>query len=191
MLGNVPKTKRQVREFYSRTAEGGAPAGTGVSSVTKEGMNKTVLTLTNVAIALADNAGVVAYGSSKIFDFPEGLIQIFGATADLAVTKSSAGVIATFDGDFGLGSAAANNGAALATTEQDVIPTTPTPQAVAGVTTAKGLSVAGLLLDGSATPADLFLNVLVDDADHDVTTTPCNLIFNGTITVMWANYGDK
>lgn len=170
----------------------GAAAGTGVVA-SEQGngvIQKTVLTLTNTPVVLADNAGVVAYGSLKIYDFPQGAINFLGATANLAITKSSAGVNADFDGDFSLGSVAANNGATLATTEQNIIPTTPTPQAVSGVTSAKGQSTAGLYLDGTGTAVDLYLNMLVDDADHDVTGTPCNLIANGTITVLWTNLGD-
>lgn len=188
--GNVPKTKAEQRAFFGRTGEGAA-AGTGVSASSSPGTNKTVLTFKNTPLPLIDTAATVARCALKIFDFPEGSIQIIGATANLALTKSAAGVNADWDGDFGVGSAAAAADAALSGTEQNVIPTTPTPQAVAGATTAKGLSTAGVLLDGTATPVDLYLNVLVDDADQDVTTTPTNLIANGTITVLWANLGDK
>jgi hypothetical protein len=63
--------------------------------------------------------------------------------------------------------------------------------AVAGATTAKGVSTAAATLDGTDTAVDLFLNFLVDDTDHDVTTTPANLIVSGTITLHWINLGDK
>lgn len=188
--GNVPKTKSETRAFFGRTSEGAA-SGSGVSSSSSPGTNKTVLTFKNTPLPLIDAAGVVARCALKIFDFPEGNIQIIGATANLALTKSAAGVNADWDGDFALGSTAAAADAALAGTEANVIPSTATPQAVAGATTAKGLSTGGVLLDGTATPVDLYLNVLVDDADQDVTTTPTNLIANGTITVLWANLGDK
>lgn len=189
--GQVPKTKKETRDFYSRTAEGGASAGTGVSAVTAAGMNKTVLTFKNTPLPLIDTAGVVARCALKVFDFPEGAIVIFGATANLALTKSAAGVNADWDGDFSLGSVAAAGDATLTGTEANVLPSTATPQAVAGATTAKGISTGSVQLDGTATPVDLYLNVLVDDADQDVTTTATNLIANGTITVLWANLGDK
>ena len=174
-------------------AASGAAAGTGVvASEAGNGIvNKTVLTFTNTPVALADNAGVVAYGSLKVYDFPEGNIHIMGAVSDVALTKSSAGVNADWDGDMGVGSAAANNTNALSTTEQNIIPTTATPQAVAGVTTADGVSTGSVTIDGTATPVDLYFNLLVDDADHDVTGTACNLILNGTLTVHWINLGDK
>lgn len=192
---SAPKTKAEQRKFFEEAAAGrvgGVPAGSGVTlEAGNAAYTTSILRFTNVAVPLVDEAGVVAYGSLKVFDCPAGLILIPAAVANLAITKSSAGVIATFDGDFGVGSAAAGNNAVLAGTEQNIIPTTATPQAVGGATTAKGISTGGLQLDGTATPVDIFLNFLVDDADHDVTTTPCNLIVNGTLAVTWANAGDK
>lgn len=173
----------------------GAAAGSGVVATEYgDGANhKTVLTLTNTPISLTDEAGVVAFGGLKVYDFPDGLINFKGAVADLAVTKSSAGVNDDWDGDFGLGTVTASNNNSLSSTEQNLIPTTATPQAASGATTAKGKSTdteANKVLDGTTTPIDVYLNALVDDADHDVTSTPCNLIFNGTITFHWENIGD-
>ena len=193
-IGSIPKTKAEQRAFFGGGPgkQGGTANGAGVKvNASQAGYTKTVLEFNDTPIPLVDEAGVVAYGSLKVFDLPQGLILVDAAVADLAITKSSAGVNATFDGDFGVGTTAAGNNAALATTEQNIIPTTATPQAVAGATTAKGISTAGLQLDGTATAPDVYLNFLVDDADHDVTTTPCNLIVNGTLTLIWANAGDK
>ena len=158
-------------------------------------MRKVTITLTNAEVVLADNAAVTAYGSLKILDLPAGYILFHGAVADLDLTKSSAGVNADWDGDIALGTVAADNGATpLAGTEQDLIPNTATPQAVAGVTTGDMQSTAteiGDLFDGHTTAVDVYLNVLVDDADHDVTGTPCNIIVNGTITITYTNLGDN
>lgn len=194
MNPNIPKTKVGQRKFYEAAnpvAAGGAPAGSGVSVSHGPGVTKTVLKLVNTPLPLIDTAATVARCALKVFDMPEGLIQIFGSVANLAITKSAAGVNADFDGDFALGSAAAAADATLTGTEANILPSTATPQAVAGVTTAKGVSTAGVLLDGTTTPVDVYLNILVDDADQDVTTTPTNLIANGTITILWANIGDK
>lgn len=175
------------------TGAAGSAAGEGVSAQTIGNgvVNKTVLTLENTAIPLVDEAGVVAYGGLKVFDLPEGLVQILGAVADLAVTKSSAGVNNDFDGDFAVGTVTASNNNTLSATEANIIASTATPQAAAGATTAKGVSTAVLTLDGTATAVDVYLNALVDDADHDVTTTPASLIVNGTITLSWIHLGDK
>lgn len=187
---------KQVGDLIKRldNVSDGAANGTGVS-VTEYGagpIHFTKFTLTDLAVALTDVASTVAHGSHKLYDFPAGAILILGAVADLDVTKSSAGVNATWDGDFGLGTAAAAGDATLTTTEDDVIPTTATPQAVSGVTTANGQSTASenVVHDGTTTPKDLYLNVLVDDADHNVAGTACNLIFNGTVNVAWVLLGD-
>lgn len=158
-----------------------------------DGHRKTKLTFVNQPVVLVDEAGVVAYGARKVYAFPEGLIGFEGAVARLDITKSSTGVNADFDGDVGLGSVTASNNATLSSTEQDYIPTTSTPQAVSGVTTADSKSTsteAYKLLDGTGTSKDMFLNLLVDDADHDVTSTPCNLIVNGNIVFHWKLLGD-
>lgn len=169
---------------------------TGVFEATQvgpAGNRKTVLTLVNQTVALVDDAGVEAYGLKQLYDFPAGLLMWEGAVMRLDITKSSTGVNTDWDGDIGLGTVAAAAGATLATTEQDLVPTTPTPQAVAGVTTGDALSTsteAPKLFNGTATAKDMYLNVLVDDADQDVTGTACNLIFNGTITFYWRLLGD-
>lgn len=155
-------------------------------------MHKTVLTLTDHVVALTDEAETIAYGGTKIYDFPEGAIMTVGCTADLDLTKSSAGVNDDWDGDFGLGTATAGNDDSLTNTEDDILPTTATPQASAGATTSTGQSAAAenVVFDGTSTAKDLYLNYLVDDADHNVGGTACNLIANGTITLFWINLGD-
>ena len=150
----------------------------------------TVCTFVNMAVALTDEAGVVAYGGKKLFTFPAGQILVLGANANIALTKSSAGVNTDWDGDFGVGTITAGNNNALATTEQNILPTTATPQAVAGATTSNGNNAAVAFLDGTSTAAPVFINYLIDDADHNVTGTACNLILNGTLTIIWLNMGD-
>lgn len=185
------------------TVDGGSPAaagsgtaaGTGVTAAERVAggiVHQTVLTFVNTPLPLVDEAGVVAYAGLKVYDFPAGAILFLGAVADLDLTKSSAGVNADWDGDVGVGTVTASNNSTLATTEQNIIPTTATPQAVAGVTTANALSTAteNAVVNGTSTAVDAYLNLLVDDADHDVTTTPCNLIVNGTLTLTWINLGD-
>lgn len=189
-----------LKSFYdwveNKDGNGTVPAVAGLT-VENHGAGpycKTVLKFDNVAFALTDEAGVVAYTGKKIYDLPEGMIAFVGAQANLALSKSSAGVNADWDGDFALGTVTASNNNSLSSTEQNLIPTTATPQAAAGVTTAKGVSTSNEALkifDGTGTPVDVYLNFLIDDADHDVAATPCNLIVNGDVTLLWANIGDK
>jgi len=192
------QTVAGVKTFSSApvcTAGVGAVAGTGVT-VAERGFGNfktSVFTLTNTPVVMADEAGVIAYGGVKIYDFPQGYIYIQSAVADLALTKSSAGVNDNWDGDWGMGTVTAGNNADLTSTEVDIIPKTATPQAAAGATTADGVSTATehAILDGTSAAKDLFVNFLVDDADHNVNGTACNLILNGTITVNWIFMGDN
>lgn len=173
----------------------GAVAGTGATVVEYGNgvVHQTVITFTDTPVVLADEAGVIAYGGLKVYDLPEGAILLHGAVTDIALTKSSAGVNADWDGDMAVGTATAANDADLTSTEADIIPKTATPQAAAGATTADALTTTALLaiFDGTATAKDVFINFLVDDADHDVTSTPCNLVLNGTLTITWIKLGDK
>lgn len=169
-------------------------AGTGVTASQSEEENNFVtqtFTFKDVAIPGIDTAATVGRATLKFADLPEGLIFIAAAVANLTLGKSSAGINADFDGDFGVGTVAAAGDATLSSTEQNVIPTTATPQAVAGATTAKGVSTAAVVLDGTATAVDLYLNILIDDADQDMTGTPANVIVNGTITLTYLVAGDK
>lgn len=192
MSKNILKKPSQIAAVLAAVGIGGDTSvakGTGVSAGEGQGLVQQVLTFKNTPVVLVDHASTVAFGSLKFWTFQKGQINIVGCVANLAITKTSAGVNATWNGDFGVGSVAADNTATLSSTEQNVIPTTSTPAAVAGVSSAKGKQLVATLLDGSVTAVDLYLNALVDDADQDVTTTPCNLIFNGTITLTYENLG--
>lgn len=194
-VGGDPKTNTAgTAVTVPSTVGNGAVAGSSatVAEYNIGVMHKTVITFTNRTFALTDNAGVVAYVGSKIYDLPEGAILFLGATTDIDLTKSSAGVNDDWDGDYSVGTVTASNNNSLSSTEQNIIPTTPTPQAVSGVTTANGQSTAteNAVVNGTATASDVYLNFLVDDADQDVTGTACNLIVNGTVTIFWINLGD-
>jgi hypothetical protein len=180
----------------SNTDNVGAPAAVEGLSAKELGFGDyktTVFTFKNFHVPLSDAAGVVAYGGIKIYDFPQGYIYVQAAVADLDLTKSSAGVNVDWDGDIALGTVTASNNSTLTATEADVVPSTATPQAAAGVTTGDCVSTSSqhVIFDGTSAAKDLFLNLLVDDADHDVTSTPCDLIVNGTIRLSWVFMGDN
>lgn len=179
-----------------RTETGVGTAADGIT-VTEHGdkyHHTTVLTLANFPVLMEDEAGVAAHGGAKLYDFPEGAISIRGIVSNLAVTKTVAtGVISdTFDGDFAVGTATAGAGATLTGTEADILPSTATPQAVAGATTAKGQSTATqhVVHDGTTTAIDAYLNFAIDDADHDIGVATPNLYNTGTITILWDWMGD-
>lgn len=195
---NILKKKSQIDALLAAAGQSGdGSAGqNGVSVSQGAGNVNHVITLKNFTIPLVDAAGVVAHGGLKFFEFDKGQIVISGCVVNLVITKSSAGVVDAWNGDFGIGSVIADATASLSSTEQNIVATTSTPAgtgtgngAAGAHSTAKGKLTTAVTLDGSVTAVDLFLNVLVDDANQDVTTTPCNMIFNGTISVTYQNNG--
>lgn len=172
----------------------GAKAGATVTAVeTGVGgfLHKTVLTLTDLPLTLADatvGAGV------KIYDFPEGVITILGGFG--SVTEKTTSVLAStlntgITYNWGVGTTTQAS-ATLATTEQDILPvTTGVASATINVAGAASTAVrtgAGASFNGTATAKDAFFNVAVTtatDIDGDATT-----VWNGTITIFWAFLGD-
>lgn len=167
---------------------------TEVNYSTGDGRVKTVLTLASTPIVLTDDTGVAAYGGVKLYDFPDGVIIWDGGHITCSLALSAAGVNADFDSDISMGTATATTGATLTTTEENLVPSTTVPQAVSSaVAAAPAFSFSantGLVFDGSATAKDLYLNMKVDDVDHDVASTPTNILVTGTVTFCWRLLND-
>lgn len=164
----------------------GAKAGATLA-VTEWGtgqVHQTVLTLTSTPFALAD-AGTTGFVATKIYDFPEGYVQILGASANLSCT--SAGTFgATGTASFSIGSTATLE-ATLATTEVNMIASTSTEAFVASAGSMKGGPVAApLQLNGSTTAVDAFLNVVTATDPGDDSVLTCS----GPITLTWIHHGD-
>lgn len=160
-------------------------------------LNRTRLTCTSLPISVADDAGVAQYGGAgKIYDFPEGLLGNMGATIDGSLTMGDTGtIIATFDGDVALGTAAAGTGATLVSTEADLLQSVALTTAVDSVANSDAQSVATALTesgarwhDGTATAKDMYLNFVIDD---DATHTAATGTFTGVIEFVWMILGDN
>jgi len=180
----------------------GIASGVTIQEVVGGAVHKTIFTFTNVTVALTDDVGVGAYGSAKLYVMPKGMYYttMLSVLENIVITKSSAGVSDTWSGINTLGNVAANSGNIanagegfwLASSQNITL-----GPAVAGVLTDKafvgGYDGPQLNVDATTTTgdsSDIYLNISVNDADQDVTGTPCNLILNGTITLLWANAGD-
>lgn len=168
----------------------GAKNGTGVTVSEKSGaIQKTVLTLTNVAVATVDATTSGAQGSLKVYDFPEGNLVFLGATTNLTIARVGTAITATAAVVASVGTATAGVDATLTGTEADLVPST-TATLTAGAGTAKGKSLTGgiAVFDGTATAKDAYLNFAMPDASSTGNDT---LTVNGTITLLWANAGDN
>lgn len=173
-----------------------AGAGNGATVVATEqlgAVHQTIIALNATPITISDtNVG----GGVKLYDFPAGRIGILGAVGTVALTTTSA-LASTLNAgstvNWGVGSVITTTQASgtLATTEQDIIPTTnATSSATVNVAGAasNGALAASLQLDGTTTAVDANLNIGVatnTDIDADATVT-----VTGTIVITWVNYGD-
>jgi hypothetical protein len=156
-------------------------------------VHQTVLTLAAFPITVVDaNVG----GGAQIYDFPEGRILVLGALASLAFTTTSV-LASTLNAsktiNYGVGTVvtASQASGTLATTEQNIVPTTNATSSatinVAGAA-ANGALAAAAQFDGTSTAVDAYLNVGVagaTDIDGDATVT-----VDGTIIITWVWLGD-
>ncbi|NJL06812.1 MAG: hypothetical protein HC900_00045 [Methylacidiphilales bacterium] len=169
----------------------GSKTGATVSALDVAGVvHKTVLTLAETPVAVTD---AQAYGSTKLYDFPEGRIIVLGVTASIqwAVTSDRAATInVNADMDWSLGTAAAS-ATALASTMVNLLPKQDKQLSAAGgaLNTASNAALAASAqFDGTSTAIDAYLNASFPtgtdiDGDGALTAT-------GTVTIHWINLGD-
>lgn len=198
-MPRVPNQRSDVARFLQQAAMedrfGVTEVVTGLSaeaSLGMAGIHRKVFRFEAMPIVMADNAGVIAWGSRKLFTFPKATILVLGASLQAATGKTSAGILAAFRATFGLGTAAADNTNTLSANEQNIIPTTTMAAAAAGVGVAQAFNAAAIApLDGNTTAPSVYLNALINDADHDLTATPGNLLLTGQLVLMYADLGSS
>ncbi len=175
-------------------SSGGTKNGATVSVAEQSGVvHQTVVSLVNTPMTIVDaNVG----GGVKIYTFPEGRIMVLGAVGTVAFTTTSTLSSTLNTGvtvNWGLGSVitTTQNSGTLATTQQDIIPTTAATASatisVAGAAS-NGALAAAAQFDGTTTPVAVNLNVGVataTDIDGDAT-----VLVNGTMVISWINLGD-
>lgn len=150
----------------------------------------TTLTLRGAQIAVAD---ADAYGSQKIYDFPEGRILVLGVTSSMrwqVLTDRTNTINGSASLTWGIGTAAADN-ATIADAMVDLLPKT-TKTLTASTTAINAASTAALAssaqFDGTGTAKDAYLNVGFEtntQIDADGT-----LAAHGTVTICWVDLGD-
>jgi hypothetical protein len=151
---------------------------------------QTILTLNNVPQAITNGT---EYQSTKIYDLPDGRINVLGCVATLQQKTTSAlasTLNASVTGAIAIGTAAASN-VALTSTMVDLLPSTAFTSSatinVAGTAVSAALA-ASAQFDGTTTAKDVYLNTAyatTTDVDGNATQT-----ISGTITLTWVNLGD-
>lgn len=190
-MSNTMIRSRRSADFDALATLNTSLTGGITASVTGDGNTLTYkITLSSVELSISDEAGVGQYGSIKLLDLAEGLWMWSGGLTDLSATAVSP-IIDAWEGDVGLGTTAVSDGNALATTEQNLIPTTAIPAASSKVTTADAVSTStesSAVFDGTSTASDIYLNLRVDDnAAHTAST----ITLTGTVYLTFTWLGDK
>jgi len=200
---NLVLRGRKLTDFGSgaSASNGGAPNGaTIVASEFGNGVfNKTILTCTATPITVTDEAGVSQWGGAgKIYDFPEGLIILYGAIVSGSLTLGTTGtIINTWSGVASLGTVAASATGAvtLVTTAATWLQQFTVSAATSKVATIDGVSAATQLTesgarhaDGTGGALDMYLNLKVTD---DATHTSGTGTFTGTVKFLWTCLGDN
>ena len=112
-----------------------------------------------------DGATGVGWGTVQVGDLPEGNILFLGAVAYPTVTEGDAGITATFDGDFAVGTAPATS-ATLSGAQVDVIGSTALATAVASVSSGnRGEKAGAAMFDNTDGSLELNFQLLIDDGD--------------------------
>ncbi len=177
---------------------------TGLIAVEKGNgaVHKTVITFDEMEMASTDGSTPAtdgAWGTKKLYTFPQGHVNILGAHMVTplggleAVTGGGTGFSTTADFEIGVGSVASAQATAFGLedgTQEDIIAaldvdlTAKTSDAIES-----GANGTAATYDGSTTPSTLNLNFrTLDDADHG--TVADVLKVSGTLTVLWSVLGD-
>lgn len=161
-----------------------------VTKTEKIGANKIVtINLPNVVIPVTDTGGVNGgHGSLKLLNLPEGNVLFLNASTNLTVARVGSGLGATAALIGSVGSAAVSTAdSTLTTTEANIVPST-AATLTAGAGALRGEATAIAFVDGTTTPAGVFLNFAVPDAGISASDS---LTVNGTVTVIYNIAGDN
>jgi hypothetical protein len=144
-------------------------------------ITKLRLSVKAAPVTVANGSSAPGIGTLVLGALPQGNIQVIAAVAYLKFTSADADVIATWEGDFGVGSAP-NANATLTGTDVDIVASTPIGPAVSKVTgVTRGISAApAAVLDNTDGSLEVNLNIMIDDASQ---SNAVDLTVDGTIDI--------
>jgi hypothetical protein len=149
-------------------------------------VRKLSIPVRNVALAIAGTTGV-GFGSVVIGDLPPGNILFLGAVAYMQFTTADGDVVATYDGDYAIGSTPTAD-ATVTGTDADIVALTALGAATAGVSpVARGTNATQVILDNTDGSLELNLNVLIDDANISGTG---DFLVSGVLHIAFTVLGD-
>ena len=130
-------------------------------------------------------ASGIGWGSVALGSFPEGFILLLGAQlTDLVLTGNAVDHTSDFDGDFGIGTTAVDDGT-ISVADENIITEAALGAATANVSpNLDAGNATTAIIDNSADDQDLFLNLLLDDAE----VSGDGAIFTVTTGTLWLVY---
>lgn len=140
-----------------------------------------------------DGATGVGFGTVVLGDFPEGNILLLGCVAYISVAGpgGDAGLVDTWEGDYGIGTTPLSDGT-ISAGDEDIVPETALAAATAEVSprtrAATSQTLSGVILDNTDGSLELNLNVLVDDADISADDIGCTA--TGDVTIAFIMLSD-
>lgn len=133
-----------------------------------------------------DGATGVGFGSAVLGDFPEGNILFLGAVAYMQFSGggADAGLVDTFDGDYGIGTTPASD-ATITGADVDIIASAALGAATAEVSPrARGSNATQAIFDNTDGSLELNLNLLIDDAN--ISADDVAITANGDLVILYA-----
>lgn len=164
-------------------------SGTGVSVVEKaKGFVELTFPISALSVTMTDATTAGSHGRQKILTFPQGLILVAGAVTDLTIARVGTNITTTASVVAALGTTGtATADATLTTTEANIIAST-AATLTAGAGVFKGVSADTVTLNGTTTPAEVFLNFAIPDAGSAGNDA---LLVNGNIKLTFMLVGDN
>jgi len=159
-------------------AGGTVAAAVASAAETKVVCESRVITFTNLTLTATD--GTDEGESQKIFDFPDGALNVQLAVMNAQVVSSSGATGAVLY--VACGTAAAGDDSDLTSTEADLIPKTTLDPSSSPTNAFDAILAASAIFDGTSAAKDMYFNLAIgDDAmDADVTNT-----VTGSVTVYY------
>lgn len=158
-------------------AQIGTPGSTSGITVEERGdgiFQHTVITLTNVTVAITDSGGTVGtgtdsanggYGSLLVYTLPVGLQHILAArTKFTGITRVGTAISATAAVKHSLGTVAVSSSDTLTSTLADILPSTSATLSSGTVATANGVNTGTKIVNGTSSAGNIYLNFGIADA---------------------------
>lgn len=155
----------------------------------KDQVAKTKAIVVEDLAVTVDGATGVGFGTAVLGDFPEGNILFLGAVSYMQFAGAvTAGLLDTWEGDYSIGSTATAD-ATLATTDVDIVASSPIAAATAELSpVTRGSGATQVILDNTDGSLELNLNLIIDDAS--ISADDVVLTVNGVLHIAYIVLGD-